>query len=189
MKHYAKLPHNDRGSYLKLAWGVQRFDIRPDPKDVPPGTYKLRIRAAAVKGSDPSRHFIQIGHPQKDKRTSKGFAKLLSTQQVSGTLENPEIIEISVVIGANTHPVLGVQERQPKKSLLSEFARHKKENGYGTPPAIWVDWMELEGPIKETGVQTFRVEPEKTVNVQSAKWMKRLEEAHQRFLGLSLIHI
>ena len=183
MQHYAKLPHNDRGSYLKLAWGVQRFDIRPDPKDVPPGTYKLRIRVAAVKGSDPSRHFIQIGHPQKDKRTSKGFAKLLSAQQVSGTLENPEIIEISVVIGANTHPVLGVQERQPKKSLLSEFDRHKKENGYGTPPAIWVDWMELEGPIKETGVQTFRVEPENTVNVQSAKRMKQQEETYQRYLG------
>ena len=32
-------------------------------------------------------------------------------------------------------------------------------------------------------VLTFRVEPEKTVNVMSAKWMKRLEEAHQRFLG------
>ncbi|MBU01519.1 MAG: hypothetical protein CME14_09750 [Gemmatimonadetes bacterium] len=183
MKHYAQLPHNDRGSYLKLAWGVQRFDIRPDPKDVPPGTYKLRIRVAAVKGSDPSRHFIQIGHPQKDKRTSKGFAKLLSTQQVSGTLENPEIIEISVVIGANTHRVLGVQERQPKKSLLSEFDRHKKENGYGTPPAIWVDWMELEGPIKETGVQTFRVEPENTVNVQSAKRMKQMEDTYKRYLG------
>ena len=32
-------------------------------------------------------------------------------------------------------------------------------------------------------VLTFRVEPEETVNVESAKWMKRLEENHQRYLG------
>ena len=68
MKHYAELPHNDRGAYLKLSRGIQRFDVRPDPKDVPSGTYKLRIRVGAVKGSDPSRHFIEIGHPQKLER-------------------------------------------------------------------------------------------------------------------------
>ena len=68
MKHYAKLPHNDRGAYLQLSRGIQRFDVRPDPKDVPSGTYKLRIRAGAVKGSDPSRHFIEIGHPLKSQR-------------------------------------------------------------------------------------------------------------------------
>ena len=32
-------------------------------------------------------------------------------------------------------------------------------------------------------VLTFRVEPENTVNVESAKWMKRLEDVHLRYLG------
>ena len=184
MKHYAKLPHNDRGAYLKLAWGIQRFDLRPDPKEMTPGTYKLRIRAGAVKGSDPSRHFIDIGHPQQDKKTSRGFAQLLGARQVSGTLENPEIIEINIEIGANTPRVVGIQERQPKGAkFLPEFNRHKKENGYGIPPAIWVDWMELEGPIRKTAVQTFRVEPEDTVNVRSLKAMKQMEETYKRYLG------
>ena len=35
----------------------------------------------------------------------------------------------------------------------------------------------------DQGVLTFRVEPEETVNVESAKWMKRLEKNHQRYLG------
>ena len=118
MKHYAGLPHNDRGAYLKLSRGIQRFDVRPDPKDVPPGTYKLRIRVGAVKGSDPSRHFIEIGHPQKPNGTSPGFAKLLSTQPVSGTIENPEIIEFKVEIGANTPREVGIQERQPKSAKI-----------------------------------------------------------------------
>jgi hypothetical protein len=186
MKHYAELPHNDQGAYLKLSRGVQRFDIRPDPKDVPPGTYKLRIRVGAVKGSDPSRHFIAIGHPQKLNGTSPGFAKLLSTQPVSGTIENPEIIEVDVEIGANTPREVGIQERQPKsqKILRQEFDSHKKKNGYGTPPAIWVDWLELKGPITEaaaTESTIVRVEPEKTINPDNEKEIAEIEERQERF--------
>ena len=186
MKHYAELPHNDRGAYLKLARGVQRFDLRSDPQDMPPGNYKLRIRAGSVEGSDPSRHFIEIGHPQNLKGTSPGFAKLLSTQPISGTLENPEIIEVNVEIGANTPRAIGIQERQPKsqKLLRQEFERHKQKNGYGTPPAIWVDWMELEGPLTQaaaTESRIVRVEPERTINPDNEKEIARIEEAQERF--------
>jgi len=186
MKHYAELPHNDRGAYLKLSRGIQRFDVRPDPKDVPPGTYRLRIRAGAVQGSDPSRHFIEIGHPRKLNGTSPGFARLLSTQPVSGTIENPEIIEVNVEIGASTPREVGIQERQPKsgKLLRKEFDRHKQENGYGTPPAIWVDWMELEGPLADGEVaesKVVRVEPEKTINPDNEKEIAQIEDAYKRF--------
>lgn len=186
MKHYAKLPHNDRGAYLKLARGVQRFDVRPDPKDMPPGNYKLRIRAGAVEGSDPSRHFIEIGHPQKLNGTSPGFTKLLSTQQISGTIENPQIIEVNVEIGANTPRDFGIQERQPKsgKFVREEFDRHKQKNGYGMPPAIWVDWMELEGPLPDAGAiasKVHRVEPEKTINPDNEKTIAEIEENYARF--------
>ena len=186
MKHYAELPHNDRGAYLKLSRGIQRFDVRPDPKDVPSGTYKLRIRVGAVKGSDPSRHFIEIGHPQKLNGTSPGFAKLLSTQPISGTIENPEIIEVNVEVGASTPREVGIQERQPKsgKLLRKEFDRHKQKNGYGTPPAIWVDWIELEGPIEKNQVSestVTRVEPEKTINPRNENVIKEKEKQFERF--------
>lgn len=186
MKHYAELPHNDRGAYLKLSRGIQRFDVGSDPKDMPPGNYKLRVRAGAVEGSDPSRHFIEIGHPQKLNGTSAGFAKLLDSKQISGTIENPEIIEVDVKIGANTPRVVGIQERQPKSAKLirQEFDRHKQKNGYGTPPAIWVDWMELEGPITDaaaTKSKIFRVEPEKTINPGNEKQIAQIEDAYARF--------
>ncbi|MDF1862652.1 MAG: DUF1587 domain-containing protein, partial [Verrucomicrobiales bacterium] len=195
-KHYADLPHNDRGAYLKLSSGIQRFDVSPDPKDMPPGSYKLQIRAGAVEGSDPSRHFIEIGHPQRRTTTSLGFSKLLTTQQVFGTVENPKIIEVDFEVGTNTPREVGIQERQPKseKLLRKEFDRHKRENGYGTPPAIWVDWIELVGPIQDTEVtesKIHRVEPEKTINpaneeeiaqtedqyARSAEWQKGVDEA------------
>ena len=106
-------------------------------------------------------------------------------QQISGTIEKPEIIEVKIEFGERTPRAIGIQERQPKSAKLvrEDFDRHKQKNGYGTPPAIWVDWMELEGPIKETAGQAFRVEPETTVNVQSAKDLKQMEETYQRYLG------
>ena len=186
MKHYAELPHNDRGAYLQLSRGIQRFDIHPDPKDVPSGNYKLRVRLGAVEGSDSSRHFVEIGHPQKLNGTSPGFAKLLSTQPISGTIENPEIIEVNIEFGKRTPRVVGIQERQPKSAKLvrEDFDRHKQKNGYGTPPAIWVDWMELEGPITEaaaTESKIVRVEPEKTINPANEKEIMQIEDAYTRF--------
>ena len=186
LKHYAELPHNDRGAYLQLSRGIQRFDLQPDPEEVPPGTYKLRIRAGTVKGSDPSRHFIEIGHPQKSNGTSPGFAKLLSTQPISGTIENPEIIEVKIEIGERTPRIIGIQERQPSsvKLIRQEFDRHKQKNGYGTPPAIWVDWMELEGPISEAAAAErtiVHVEPEKTINRDNEKQIAQIEDEYKRF--------
>ncbi len=153
LKHYLELPHCDRGTYLKLAWGIQRIDVLPDPKDVPPGTYKLRIRAGTVEGSDPSRHFIEFGHPQRVNQVPAGFSSLpIGSLQVTGTVETPEIIETTIEIGLDTPREFGIQERSPTngKSVRTEFYRHKRENGYGTPPAIWVDWVELEGPHETT---------------------------------------
>ena len=180
MKHYLELPHSDRGTYLKLAWAIQRIDVTPKPENVPPGTYKLRIRAGAVKGSAPSRHFIEIGHPQRLNQIPAGFSsKPLASLQVTGTEDNPEIIETTLVIGSKTQREFGIQERRPEgnqKALSREFYAYKRENGYGTPPAIWVDWIELEGPITESAVtesRIVRVEPEQTINPAITKKKSR----------------
>ena len=159
MKHYLELPHSDRGTYLKLAWAIQRIDVTPKPEYVPPGTYKLRIRAGTVEGSPRERHFIEIGHPQRVNQVPAGFSSPpLSSHQVTGTVGNPEIIETTVEIGINTPREFGIQERRPSdgQSLRTSFFKHKRENGYGHPPAIWIDWVELEGPHAPTGPQKWK---------------------------------
>jgi hypothetical protein len=188
MKRYLELPNSDSGTYLKLAWAIQRIDVLPKPKDVPPGTYKLRIRAGAVEGSDPSRHFIEVGHPQRMNQVPYGFSsKPIASLQVTGTEKKPEVIETTIVIGSDTPRGLGIQERTPsgsKKTLSREFYRYKRENGYGTPPAIWVDWIELEGPIPEAALtksRVTRVEPEKTVNPANEKQIAQIEDEYARF--------
>lgn len=154
MKHYAELPHNDRGTYLKLTWGIQRIDVTPKPKNLPPGRYSLRVRAGVVGGSPSYRHFIEIGHPQRVNGVQAGFASLpISSHQVTGTIEQPEIIETQLQVGPHTQKEFGIQERQPTdgKKLRDAYNRDKRTNGYGTPPAVWIDWMELEGPLAESG--------------------------------------
>ncbi len=97
LKHYAELPHSDRGTYSKLTWGINRIDVSPKPKDLPPGTYTLRVRAGTVEGTPSQRHFIEIGHPQRVNQVPAGFAGFpISSHQVTGTIEQPEIIETRV---------------------------------------------------------------------------------------------
>ena len=176
----------DRGTYPKLGWGIQRIDVTLPKDKLVPGTYKLRIRAGSVNGSDPKRHFIQIGHPQRLNRIMAGFkGKPISGHQINGTTENPEIIETTVKIGADTPREFGIQERQPEDRNLhrKEFFRIKKENGYGYPPAVWVDWIELVGPIQENQVSesTVTIEPEKTINPANEKIIKQTKERQERF--------
>ncbi|HIF32737.1 MAG TPA: hypothetical protein EYQ75_13905, partial [Planctomycetaceae bacterium] len=107
--------------------------------------------------------------------------------QVTGTEDNPEIIETTLVIGSKTPREFGIQERRPEgnqKALSREFYAYKRENGYGTPPAIWVDWIELEGPITDAAVtesRIVRVEPEKTINPDNEKQVAQIEDGYARF--------
>jgi len=36
-EHYAQFLHNDRGAYLKILWGIFRFDISSPKDELPPG--------------------------------------------------------------------------------------------------------------------------------------------------------
>ncbi|MDA7667580.1 DUF1592 domain-containing protein [bacterium] len=150
LKHYAELPHSDRGTYLKLTWGIQRIDVLPPKMKLVPGTYRLGIRAGAVEGSPPSRHFIELGHPQRVNGVPAGFAgHPISSHHVTGTIQQPEIIETLLEVGVNTQREFAIQEKQPanKQGLRNAYNKAKQANGFGIVPAIWIDWVELEGPL------------------------------------------
>ncbi|MGB1708696.1 MAG: DUF1592 domain-containing protein, partial [Rubripirellula sp.] len=155
-KHYAALPHRDRGTYLKIAHGTGRIIVPQTKKELPPGSYVMRVRVGAVKGTPASRRFIQVGHPQRliESRNWGLEGPAISTHQVTGTIENPETIEIPIEITSDTIREFAVQEKQPNngnlKALWDAHNRRKAENGYGHPPAIWIDWVELEGPHSAT---------------------------------------
>jgi hypothetical protein len=141
---------------LKLAHGTGRIIVPPNKKDLPPGSYLMRVRVGAVEGTPASRRFIQVGHPQRliESRNWGLEGRAISTHQVTGTIDNPETIEIPLEVTSDTIREFAVQEKQPNngnlKALWDAHNAWKKENGYGHPPAIWVDWVELEGPHSAT---------------------------------------
>ena len=149
-KHYMTLPHRDKGLYLKLAHGMGRLDI--SPKKFVPGTYRMRVRVGVAEGAPASRRFIEIGHPYS-KPIAPGRMALegapISQHQITGTIAEPQIVESIFELKATDPRIVSVRERQPleAKALWTAHNRLKKENGYGHPPAIWIDWIELEGPI------------------------------------------
>lgn len=159
-KHYAALPHRDRGAYLKVAHGTGRVIVAP--KELPPGNYTLRVRVGKVDGSPASRHFIQVGHPQRqiESRNWGLEGRAISSHQVTGTIENPETIEIPLEVGSKTIREFAIQEKQPNngnlKALWDAHNALKKENGYGHPPAIWIDWVELEGPHNPSSPRSWK---------------------------------
>ena len=152
-KHYTSLPHLDRGSYLMLANlsdGWQRVDVEPKWK-MPAGSYILRVKAGLVEGVPAHRRFIEIGHPDLTGRKKQGILYPLSSHEVRGTIAKPSIIEIPVEVGAETPRIFSVREKQPADGnafYKQTFNVAKKKNGYGHEPAIWVDWVELKGPLK-----------------------------------------
>jgi len=107
-----------------------------------------------VQFSGPSRRFIQVGYPQRAYTGLVLYWGLeggaISTNQVAGTVAEPQTLEIPLEVGPDTPHEFAVQEKQPNngkmKALFGPFNAAKKKNGYGIPPAIWIDWVELEGP-------------------------------------------
>ena len=160
LKHYASLPHRDTGTYLKLTHGTGRVIVAP--KKMPVGDYIFRVRLGTVKGTPAARKFIEIGHPQRDIESRdwglKG--KPISVHQVTGTIEAPQIMEIPIEVRSDTTREFAVQEKQPNnanlKTLWNEHNQLKAENGYGHPPAIWIDWVELEGPHDPNRLKTWK---------------------------------
>ena len=156
-KHYAALPHRDRGTYLKVAHGTGRIIV--SPKKLPAGNYVMRVRVGAVEGTPPARRFIQVGHPQRliESRNWGLEGPAISTHQVTGTIDNPETIEIPLEVTSDTIREFAVQEKQPNngnlKALWDAHNKLKAQNGYGHPPAIWIDWVELEGPLSSSRKQ------------------------------------
>lgn len=155
-RHYFDLPGREAGTYLKLPHhgGTfrSRIDIEPTPP-LRPGRYTLRLRAGAVEAAPAFRKFIEVGYPRRQDNPHLRLGlegTPLVTLQVMGTVEQPEVLETELDVSASDIKALAIQERQPSDCeafFTTWFHREKHANGYGYEPALWIDWIELEGPL------------------------------------------
>jgi len=146
-RHYLTLPHRQQGAYLTINDGYMRLDVKPNIP-LPPGHYILRLKVGAVEGTPTDRHFIEIGAPD-DEGIKWNLKSVSSSHQITGTVAHPQILEVPIQINLDTLREFSIRERQPGnfESARSFFYGQRHKNGYGPDPAIWVDWVELEGPV------------------------------------------
>jgi hypothetical protein len=207
-ERYLNDPLTKTGAYLTI-YNVHTEEVITLPPDQPsgwlktkhevekaePGEYKLRFRIGAVKGTPKERHFVALGSRMKpDER--EDFT-LMHTFQISGSTDAPQVIEVPVSITANGPRTFVLREKRDVKLDHELFTTAQKETGIGPPSALWIDWVEWEGPLapQATVAKVEHIEPEKRraeverghlrfkyLNEQYAKWKaaggdeKRLKE-------------
>jgi len=179
-ERYLKQPQLDTGAYLTVSvgdLGNDHFAILV-PYDWPVGEYVLRVRMGHTPQSSPEQRYLEFG-------TNPRNGKPLSTHVVSGTLEEPEIIEIPFQLTKDhtdrSDRTLFLREKGTNDHYLRTrdlFNAGKKANGIGPELAIWVDWIELESrsPEAEGAVAEarFNIGSNRQVGSVSAKGLDRV---------------
>lgn len=148
-KYYMEQPATDTGMYIAIqnehpaVMNNATFDFLV-PWSWPIGNYIVRVRAAVTGDGTPDRRFLEFG---VNPRNSQAIA----SYEVTGTMENPEIIEIPFTFTSDNKP------RQDRTLYLREKGAFdhwmqtrrlanagREENGIGRTFALWIDWVEIE---------------------------------------------
>jgi hypothetical protein len=142
---YQLLPNRDTGAWLLFYQAYRETYVSAGAK-WPAGRYILRMRVAANDAAPQERRFIEVGQRGGD---VSDFT-VLSAHQITGTLAQPQIIETPVEVTASGQREFAVREKRPNsrtaeiRSYYDEF----EKTGHGPVPAVWIDWLEIEGPLE-----------------------------------------
>lgn len=143
-RSYTQQPALATGTYLSIGRNadnaVNPYEVFDVPHHWPAGDYMVRIRIAATDHTPPERHFVTLG-PR---------ALMTTTHHVTGTMAAPQVIEIPLTIPPGGNRTFSFSEKgtlEPDEQAARIYDRAKKENGVGPAFALWIDWIEVEGPL------------------------------------------
>ncbi|WP_397380264.1 DUF1592 domain-containing protein [Prosthecobacter sp.] len=187
-ERYLNDPLTKTGAYLTI-YNVHTEEVITLPPDQPsgwmktkhelenaaPGDYLLRFRIGAVKGTPKERHFVALG---SRKAGAEDFS-LLQTFQISGSTDAPQIIEVPVSISADGPRTFVLREKRDVKLDHEIYTAARKETKLGPPSALWIDWVEWEGPlVKQAPISKVQhIEPESR--------RAEVERGHKRYQFLN----
>lgn len=110
----------------------------------PGGTYKLRIKAASYDTAMDHERYLQVQF-QSGKNI---FTTLDGLAKVTAPIEDPQIIELQLQNPAGVKGAFRVKQRNYEEPWPYRIdIQWKAKNGAGRLPAVWVDYVELEGPF------------------------------------------
>ncbi|MEM6469639.1 MAG: DUF1592 domain-containing protein [Planctomycetota bacterium] len=147
LTNYANRPENQTGATLIMTikqGGYTRVKLPRlrGPKAV--GKYIVRLRAAAFPEAEKRLHYVEFasGDGQSQKR--------LGWRKVTATLEAPEVIEFSIEHLPGQDQQIQIHQRSHQDRADKALAMSDREkNGLGTVPGLWIDWVELVGPLPD----------------------------------------
>ncbi|MCC9642080.1 DUF1592 domain-containing protein [Rhodopirellula sp. JC740] len=109
------------------------------------GRYQIRVRAGNYPDADPRLHYLEFSQGVGTARTRLGWRK------VNAPLDAPEIIEFTVDHRPGDKQQVWIHQRSHQDRGDKNLAtQHMWQNGIGTPPGIWIDWVEVVGPFPST---------------------------------------
>lgn len=117
-------------------WDKRKLD------PVPIGEYKIRFRIGAIPNTPAERHFVELGSRLKDDEFT-----LLKNFQITGTVAKAQIIELPVSITTGGPRSFVIREKRDVKLDADVYQEARKRTGVGPEPALWIDWVEWEGPL------------------------------------------
>lgn len=153
--HYLSLPETKTGTVFFATWNGSLTDTITIPANAPPGKYIIRARVGGFEDAPAHRRFLEVGTVESGARP--GELAIIDSQKITGTYEHPEIIEFPITVTPSSSRKIGVRERQHNNR---DAARHtfKVARAQDLPmetPAVWIDWLEWEGPIQNEKLSRF----------------------------------
>ena len=144
---YLAMPKSDEGAWLTYYSGnYHHTETITIPAESPPGDYQLRLRIGANDKAAPLRRFLEMGILEGE--GGDDFRRL-GVFQVTGSVQRPQEIAVAVTITADGPRAFSFREKRHADAAAASFHASiaRATNGVGPDPALWIDWVEWEGPV------------------------------------------
>mgnify|MGYP003637502371 CR=1 FL=1 len=138
------------------------------PDAAPAGKYLVRAKVGITGRPDPTQTFLEVGFRGERIEGQIEAVGVIDCRKVNAHMRHAEVIEFEVELpalekplaadaGANTgkkvtpERVIAFRQRQfnSNEAAFAQFLASVQATGFPSEPALWIDWVEWEGPILE----------------------------------------
>ena len=146
-RHYLYQPESKTGILLNKLFNGAVVDTVNVPSKWPAGDYVIKVRIAALDQAPSNERFVEYGRIGESSRS--GELELLGCINVTGTMEQPQTLEIPISVTQTHSRSFGFRQRQhnSRQAARTAFLQSQTKTKVGPPASLWIDWIEIEGPI------------------------------------------
>lgn len=154
--HYLSMPQTKTGTVFFATWNGSLTDTITIPESAAPGRYIIRARVGGFESAPERRRYLEIGTVESGARP--GELAILDYKKITGTYDNPQIVEFPITVTPTSSRKIGARERQHNNRDAARWVFREARNRDEPleAPALWIDWMEWEGPIQDDDISWFQ---------------------------------